>query len=345
MDLEYILYKIIDGYYYITIDDIIYKVVSPTLQIKYRAHRLYNKIIEDNKYDTKSWLSENIVNKILIVYGLWNQEKAKELDMTNKNIDKQKIELYLNFHNSNNRKSLIKNIRDLKKRCEILLSQKSTFDYLTLKNFAENIKQQYILLNTIYDEYDNAIFDSEKSIDKLDIILLEKIINEVYANCVTNDQIKSIARSEYWKGLWNVSKENIFSSGSKYWTDDQRSLISFTKVLESIREHPDAPSEEVIENDDALDGWILYQNHKHTQEKMKKQIDNKYNLTNKNGSEVFLLTADKDEKQTIYSLNDQQTNHNIRQTIALANEKGEVNWLDLPHVKQEIVSMTPKYRK
>jgi hypothetical protein len=98
----------------------------------------------------------------------------------------------------------------------------------------------------------------------------------------------------------------------------------------------EAPVEEIMDDDDALDGWILYQNHKNDTERKKKQISDKFGLDKKQAGEVFLLTNNSDERQEIYGLNDSQTNKDIKEMIEITQKEGKVNWTDLPHVKREI---------
>jgi hypothetical protein len=98
----------------------------------------------------------------------------------------------------------------------------------------------------------------------------------------------------------------------------------------------EAPSEDIINDDDALDGWILYQNDKNNKEKQKKQISEKFGLDKKRGDEVFIMTNDKKETKAIYSLNDPNTNRDIKNMIKITKEKGEVDWTELPHVQKQI---------
>jgi hypothetical protein len=188
----------------------------------------------------------------------------------------------------------------------------------------------------VYSVDNKKVFDYD-TLDRVNVKFLDKIISEIYDHAIDPGTIKKIVRFDLWKSLWNISKENIFKGSAKDWTDEQKSLVNFSKVLDSIREHPECPSEDILDDDDALDGWILYQNQKSEKEKKKQQLLDKYNLQDKKAGEVFVLTSDKNEKQEIYNLNDNQTNKDIKNMIKITTESDKpIKWSELPHVKREL---------
>ena len=335
MDFENLLYRIINGYYNIYIDDTIYKIILPNINIKQNAHALYLKTIDDHKYDTNSWITEQGIKNLLQIYNIWNDSLEKELDKLIISLDDSKIQLYKNYLNSSIRPFLKTQIAGISSSINELLCKKHYFDYLTLDYYAQNIKNQYLITNMIYTIDNEKIFNYD-TFDDIDSIFLEKFLAEINKNSVDTLAIKKLARQDCWRSFWNISKENVFEGKIKDWTDEQRSLVNFSKVLDSIRESMDVPSEDIIADDDALDGWILYQNKKNEQEKNKKYLVDKYGLDKKNAGEVFVITQDKHEKKAINDLNDVQTKKDINNMIKISNEKGDVNWVDLPHIRRDL---------
>lgn len=334
-DVESYIYRIINGYYYIHINNKKYKILLPRLSIKNQAHNIYLSILDDNKFDTSSWITSKAIDNLLNIYDIWNNDKQKILDEYSKNLDNFKIELYLNFDNLTTRNEIKKYIHDTIIEINKLYNNKHYFDYLTLEYYAQNIKNQYLVMNMIYNIDDTKVFNYN-NFDDINFMFLEKFLLEIHQNVISSQDIKKIARHEIWKSFWNISKEKIFDGTVKDWTDEQQSLVNFTKVLDSIREHMEAPSSDIIDDDDALDGWILYQNNKNEKEKKKKQISDRYDLNNKKGDEVFILTKDKKEMNTIFGLNDNQTRKDLLLANKLIDEKGTIKEADLPHVKREL---------
>lgn len=334
-DIESYIYRIINGYYYIDIDNIKYKIILPRLNIKNQAHNIYLSILEDNKFDTSSWITSKVISNLCNIYNIWNEDKEKLLNEYSKNLDNLKIELYLNFDNLSNREQIKKIISNTSSEINKLYNNKHYFDYLTLEYYAQNIKNQYLVMNMIYNIDDTKIFNYN-NFEDINFMFLEKFLLEIHHNVITANEIKKIARHEIWRSFWNISKEKIFDGTVKDWTDEQQSLVNFTKVLDSIKEHMEAPSLDITEDDDALDGWILYQNNKNEKEKKKKTISDRYNLDDKKGNEIFIMTNDKTEKNTIFGLNDKQTRRDLSVANKLVDEKGTVKEIDLPHVKREL---------
>ena len=120
INLDKLLYRILLGYYYIILNDVKYKVIYPSIELKYEAEILYDSIIEDNKYD-KSWMTQEEINFELAKNEIWTKEDEDILEKTKKSIDLIKIELYLNFSNSSKRNKIKKNIKMINKQINELL--------------------------------------------------------------------------------------------------------------------------------------------------------------------------------------------------------------------------------
>jgi hypothetical protein len=336
VDLENLIYRIINGNYTINVENCTYKVLLPNIHIKHNAHSIYLKTIDEHKYDTSSWITSKNIDNLLKIYNIWNTDKEEKFEALLKDLDQYKINLFRNYINLSIRTSIKTTIDIINQNIDELYTQKHCFDYLTLEYYAQNIKNQYLIANMIYSVDNEKIFIYD-NFENIDSMFLEKILIEIQKNSINSSTIKKIARHELWRSFWNVSKENIFEGKIKDWTDEQRSLINFTNVLDSVREHMEAPSEEIIKDDDALDGWILHQNQKNEQQKTKQLLDQKFNLSKKNAGEVFVISQDKNERKAINDLNDVQTKKDIKNMIKLSNEKAAgVNWGDLPHVRREL---------
>ncbi len=335
MDLEEILYRIISGYYYITVNNSIYKIYSPKLNLKQKAHSLYLSILEDNKYDTSSWISKSVIDNLLKIYDIWDNKREDNLNHLVKSLENAKIELYLNFSKIKQRESIKNLIASINKQINENINKKHYFDCLTLEYYSSSLKNQYLLMHTVYTEKDEKIFGD--SLDDVDTIFLEKIIYEIYHNSISMDDIKNLANNELWRSYWDSSKDSIFEGKPTDWTEEQRSLVNITKMMDAIREHHERPPEEVFGDFDALDGWILHQKQTAEKEKKKEQISSMVSGNKKERmDEVFVVTNSTQEAQEIFSLNDPTTRQNIKTMSKIVQEKGPVKWSELPHVKREI---------
>lgn len=333
-NIEYNLYRILNGFYYIEYDNTKYKVVYPSVELKYEAQQLYIDILEDHKYDT-SWYSDMQVDILLNQNGIWNKEKANYLDNQEKLLDSEKIALYQNFMNTQKRNSHKKTIQLINKIIIGLLTDKKSLDYLTLPFFAETVKYEYIIMNCILDTKTNRPIFRKNSLNNSDYKNIQDLSRSILSKQLTTPDLRSIAKSDLWRSYYTENK--LFDRPSIYQNDDQRHLVKLTQMYDSVKQHPEAPTEEIIEDDDALDGWFLHQKEKSKQEKTKNQVLDRIggnSKINKSG-EVFVITNDQQEFRTINNLNDPKTKQDIAKTRQIAKQKGSVSWTDLDHVIQD----------
>lgn len=340
---EKILYRILLGYYYIYVDDIKYKIIYPDLKIKYEAELLYEKAIEDNKYD-KTYLNDNEIKLYLQRNNIWHPSDESKLKDCEKFLEDSKIDLYLNFSNTNNRSKIEKNIAKTKDDLEKLFNRKNSFNYLTINDQATSIKNEFILMHTIYDINNNLVFNYD-DYDTFAYHKLQVFIREILENSIKYEELRLLCKSDLWKSYSitsSLDKDILFVN------DDYRHLIHLHKMYENVRQHPECPSDDIINHDDALDGWFIHQNKKAEKEKKKNSILDKYGKNIKNAGEVFLLTSDSSEKKDIYDLNDLTTRQNIKEVINTGKslkDNESLEWKNLGFVQRDIrqqVQQQPK---
>lgn len=342
-NLEKLFYRIILGYYFIDLDNKTYKIVYPSMNIKYAAEILHDKIIEDNKYD-KRWLTKKEIDFYLLMNNIWNKSKEEELDKNSKFLEDTKIDLYLNFHTKSKRDNLKKRINMLNQNIQKMTIEKNSMNHLGIEEHAVSIKNEFIIMNTIYYQ-DKLVFENPEK-DDYDNQKLQSFIREIVDHTLSIDSLRELAKSEIWKSYAataNLNKDFIDIN------DDYRHLVSLFKMYDNIKQHPDCPAEEIINDDDALDGWFLYQNRKAQKEKKKNAVLDKFGGNIKNAQEVFLITNDMQETKDIYDLNDLNERHKIKELIHTANSKDSpVKWQDLGFVqrdlKQQIADKTQGYK-
>ncbi len=341
-DIDNLIHRIVSGYYNITIDNSVYTIKSPNLDIISRAHFIYQSIIDDNKFDITNWLPNRQINTLLLFNNIWNDNKQKELDAQYELLDQTKVELFLNYSNDKKRKLFKETIGSISKCINSLYSQKTYFNFLSLEFYARTIENQFIALNMVYIE-DELLFSANDN--DIDSELYTRIIEVIQKNMIDMDLMKTIVKSEKWRQYWSASKEHIFEGPSYKWTEDQLTIVNLSKTYDAIREHMESPPEEIIQDNDALDGWMIHQNRKIEKEKKKQAVEDKYGLNNKRGNEVFILTDSVEETKEIFALNDAQAKSKVNQLKQLSKEGKEIKWQDIPFVKQELQQMSNLNRK
>lgn len=330
-NLEYNLYRIICGYYFIEIKDTKYKVIYPTVEIKYQAEQLYREVLDQQKFDT-NWISDLQLKILLDTNQIWTQNNESELVQLHELLELEKIGLYKEFNNTTDRKKHKQNINNINSSINTLQIKKDSLNYLTIKHFANNIKHEFIILNCLLDSDNNKIIENMQSFNNMfNNSFAQLVAKEILDNQIPVSELKKIARSDIWRSYYN--EHNAFPKSSVEANDDYRHLVSLTKMYDQIRQHPECPPDDLIEDDDALDGWFLFQKHKSAKEKQKNQVLDKVGGNKiKNAGEIFVVTQDQNETRKIFGMNDEKTLRDLRHTINVAKEKGSVSWTSLEHV-------------
>ena len=104
-------------------------------------------------------------------------------------------------------------------------------------------------------------------------------------------------------------------------------------MYERIAEHPEAPPDRVLNDDDALDGWLIIQQ-RERDKKQKKSVQ--LNDNQKDAQEIYIPANSLEEVQEINSMNEGMAKA-IRQSRTKAiREKGEVAEQNLPDVRKSL---------
>lgn len=331
--VEYNLYRILNGFYYIEYNNLQYKVIYPGILLKYKAQELYMNLLEDNKFDT-SWYSDLQIKVLLDQQGIWTNEKEEFLKTQENLLNSEKIALYQNFMNSQKKNLHKKTINSLNKTINILLSEKQSLDYLTLRFFADTVKYEYMIMNCILDTKNNKNIFTDKSLNNSEYKTIQDLSKIILLKQLSTHDLRQIAKSDFWRSYYQ--ENNLFDKPAIHQNDDQRHLVKLTEMYDSVKQHPESPNEEIIEDDDALDGWFLFQKEKAKQEKAKNQVLDKIGGNSKlnKAGEVFVVTNDLAEARTVNNLNDPKTKQDIIKTQQIAQNQGSVSWTDLDHVIQ-----------
>lgn len=317
-----LLYAIISDHHTISINKKKYIVIKPTQYILHQAHLFYEDILYKNRYN--DWIKEDEYVDYLMKIGKlpWDSEtKIKELE---KFIEDRKVELYQSYANLKQVKNIRRQLKQSKNLLYKLRETKLLFFSFTLKGFAEIVRQNYILCNTIYY--------NDKLLSDISQGLLNKIKIKTADHFISPTQFREIARGDPWRSYWGIT-DNPFSKSVIDLDYDKRTLIAYSKMYDNIYENPDRPDDSVISDDDALDGWMILQKRKQNQQKKEEKNDNIVNkLSDKynNASEIFLPASSKEEVKNISKMNSAKGQQVKSQRQKMIDKQGKVGAGQLP---------------
>lgn len=262
---------------------------------------------------------------------IWVDADDTRLKVLRDNIDNLKVELFemriRSYEKIRIRKLLIRMNAEAE-RLEIL---RHSYDHLSAIGIATSAKQRYLLGCSIFTA-EGPYWNDEESWIKPEPYL-DKIIFKINQERLGDFQFRELARTDPWQSLWNIRKhcsKGLFECSAIDLTDEQRNLIVWSSIYESVREHPDNLETEVVEDNDMLDGWMILKR----KEKEKNQLKGNDDFTNnekiRNSSEVFIKVDTPQDAQRILSKNDEEASHIFKQRMDTIKERGNVKEFDMP---------------
>lgn len=321
-----LLYRILQG----KIIQKPYVLYIPTLEILFDSQNYYNEILEEYKYE--SWMKDIDCEKMLIYNGLYKSDDKQLIKKLYEQIDQNKISLYKSFFNITQREALRREIVSLNDKIDKLDSIRQSLDHFTLCGFARILRQQYIITKTAYFLDGERVFTDFSSSN---FNLLQKFYSILVENHISQPQFREIARNEPWTTIWRVSKSNTLNKSGMELTDEQRYLLLYSQMYDNISEHPEEPHQDIVNDDDALDGWFLVQKQKRDKEKNSKNASNVLGIKD-DAQEVFLPARNLQEIQQIGQLNDLEGKKIIEERNRKINSLGEVTEAQLPDQQRNI---------
>lgn len=318
LDREMIVNRILSGVFLCEVDNVLYEVKSPSKIDKYKADLLYKETLYRAMKGRAD--SEDAIHAIAKRHGFWAESDEVALKQLTDDIDNLKVAVYKNFY-----KNEVKDIRNklniLRDGLGDLYMRKGEYMGFCDKTVASIAKHRYLL---------------EKSLNVTDpnIMLLDVIMRRMRDEEVSDEQVREVARTDPWRSIW-MSKDvcsYLFCPATSDLTVDQQRLIFFSTMYDRVYENPERPGDDIIKDDDALDGWQLDQYRERNKEVSKREMMNKIgNEKIANGQEVFLVVESDDQLRAVNEFNEPGARAVKRMREDQVNKNGEVrqeNFID-----------------
>jgi len=276
------------------------------------------------------------MRRVMIDSGLWSESEQGAIDELPRKIENLKVALYESQINPKMFEATRKTLHNEKARYAKLLTKKDACSNFTQAGTASTIKLQYILYTSIIDKKKEYIHDGDNFWDE-EHSLIEHIF-KVYLKAHISEEIaRELARTEPWRSYWGAAKieGSVFGTSAANLTQEQRSLINWSKFYDSIYEHVEAPPEKVIQDDDLLDGWLIIQNRKRERAKLEQEVDKKLGK-NRGAQEVYLMAGNAEEADKINSLNSPMAKGIKKSRDAAVDRHGSVSEEKLPDARRRM---------
>jgi hypothetical protein len=298
--------KIVSGMTHIEYNGKHYFIKEPSLMHKYLANQLYDDRLKHALFSGLS--SEEEIEKRLIELGLWSETEELKIKELTSHMDDLKIELYNAYTLFKDRGPVRERLKNCREGLINLILKKSVFRRQSAEGFADSCKNAYLLFSNITDMDGNKICEDYASQDGT----FFRFVTDMHAsNQAIETDTREICLNEPWRTMWGVSKAEggIFGSCAVELTQEQRALVAWSRVYDNVYENPDCPPDEVIKDNDMLDGWLIKQGKKRDQSKSSKASEMS---TDAKGNEVYYFADSQEDASRIYKMNDGQGRASVR---------------------------------
>lgn len=329
---NFLVAQIMSGFKFFDIDGERYKVLSPSSEIKLLGQYVYQETIQSLKYE--DLITRDKAKMLLNTLDIWKPKDDEDLKKLEKHLEDLKVQLYQSSYQSQTRQDTKKRIKRVNKIIDKAFYKKYSLEHATLEYHAFCIQRQFVTALCILDQHNTNIY-TEKDFWLSDPTVLNNIINKIDADRISNSEFREMARTEPWRTMWHIGKENVFNIPFKDFNNDQQSIISFSKMYDNAYESMESPSDEVVADDDMFDGWMIFQRRQREKDKKQQEVD-KMSGSN-HGGEVFVVAESAEDVERIQSLNDFGTRKQLQQKFKYIKEQeGPVQDKDLPDVKMAL---------
>lgn len=290
---DFFVSRISCGYFYFSINDIKYKYIQPNKDIILEANDIYQKSYNESLNGTA--INNEIKELLIKEYG-WKLDNENFLLDFNDNCKELKINLYKNMYHPFKKEFFKKNIRELEKEYNRLFNIKNTFHYMTPEGISESNKWSFIVNHCIYRNSLRQSFSMQQT---------KRIVNIIWENYITDNMLRDLCKHEPWSNIWYASQgRNLFKGKYTDYSNEQLRLISWSRMYDNIRKSAKPPSEDVITDDDILDGWLALNAIEREKERNIADAENRIgNKKIRNSQEVFIPVSTREEFKKIEDLN------------------------------------------
>lgn len=292
---EYFVSRLRSGVYYLKLDDVRIKILTPTIEDEFFANELFFEVFDQARSD--EILMQEEMYDWMISKGLWSKEKDEKINVCKKDIEKLKVEMFQNRSKEKLRETIRLYLRAAEKGLAKFQAEKDDLFSKTCEGIALQEKMMFL--------FGKCCFIDNKPIDikEFDLTSLYYEYNSLQLN---EKQIRELARNDPWRLCWYSKDHSPLFANDKNRTlsNDQKGMLIWSNMYDNIQESMDCPTEEVINDDDMLDGWFIIQKRKQKSEKAKSELEAKTsNEKIANSDEIMVVTDSAKEAENIHSMN------------------------------------------
>jgi hypothetical protein len=300
LEREYIINKILSGCVTCEFRDEPVLVFEPTPLVKVQAQAIYKR--EYRIAILEGVPNEKAMLELLQEKGMWDILREGELKTIPERLDTLKLELYNAYFQFRRRDQIRKSIDTLKLREVQLSNEREKFKHASAEGHALSCRNKHLICASTFNLNNEKVFKDDYN--KYSQAELELFIQSYIQEKVDDTLIRKISREEPWRSIWSAGKAEgaVFGKPSSLLSNEQKMLIIWSKLYDNIYENPECPPDEVLEDDDCLDGWLILQSKNREKQKKASHGYKPGDKLNK-ADEVFIMVENQEDIARVQAMN------------------------------------------
>lgn len=325
---EYFISRIRTGIVYVKVDNFRVKVLTPTFEDVHLASEIFMETYDQARSD--DILTQDEMVEWLTERNFWGQDKIDQKEQLEKNLEKLKVEIFQTRTNKKMVDTIRAYLRATEKGLAKLENEKNEFFENTCEGLGFQEQQRWL--------FKRCCFVGSEPVNFEEIDQAELYFNYA-AKSLDEKQLRYLARNDPWRGHW-VMKDHcklFMNPDDRVLSTDQQGLIIWSNMYDNIQESLECPTEDVINDDDMLDGWFIIQRRKQESEKAKSELEQRTNNEKiANSDEILVMASNKKEANAVHNMNDINGDMIRKQRLNTVKRKGKAVDLDFQDRKIEV---------
>ncbi len=274
---------------------------------------------------------------LLAAQGLWTLKDAADLTQVEKDVDELKVRLYRS-KSSQDRDAQRSLLRQAKGAYASLLARKHANSEVTRTGVAA-LARSRALVGRCLRLADGRPVWTDEAYWHDDGDLLDEAVRAANEARPSEGDLRELARTDPWRSTWacRESAAGVFGGPAAAWSDDQRSLVAWSRLYDVARDDQEGPPDWAVDDDDAFDGWLILRRRERATELRKRKADAILaNPKLANATEIFVMAESAEEAAEIEELNNPAAAMFKHARLNLIQNKGEVLEAHMPDSQLEI---------